>query len=442
MSVSEKKVATYVFSLLFVVISCSLLNSFSIDKHFAADGVNYFCNILECSAVVHWGWSRLFAHYLTQWPLLIAVKAGVANMATLSKFFSAGIYFPYVLSFALCIYALRKESKTLLCFPLMSMVAINLQSDYLLACEHQVMVTMSWPILFLLLRRKRLTWRDGLLLWTSVLLFSRLYETAVAPAVIFIFLCVMRLRTFRHKQEAILSGISLVLSIAVVVISVFFIVDPTSAANKASFVTAIPCSLTNFGALAAGCFCLLFTGGVVLRKRVVIVSAALPLLIYVLFRTFVNYHLSANVSGASRSLSLTLLPVLLLCAIMVWYFKSELDNTSILIFTAFIVFMTAINIYDSNDWRKFAAQVKQIVETQRGYVSIEDTVLNKNSFGNNWTNTELGLVWSAPCVRAILLNPSGIFWQPFDPRNKLVLKQYLKYDACFKTTDKSISTCN
>lgn len=126
---------------------------------------------------------------------------------------------------------------------------------------------------------------------------------------------------------------------------------------------------------------------------------------------------------------------------MVWYLKSELDKTNILIFTAFIVLMTAANIHDSNDWRDFRAQVKQIVETQRGYISIEDTVLINNRNRWAWNNAELGLVWSAPCVRAILLNPSGIRWQPFNPRKKLVLKKYLHYDAFFRTVDERISTC-
>jgi hypothetical protein len=427
--------------LLFLVVSCSLLNSFSIDKHFSANGVHMFVRILDEADVAHFDWSRTFARYLTQWPLIIAVKVGLTDMTTLSRCFATGIYFPYVLSFALCIYALRSESKTLLFFPLMSMVAINLPSDYILAGQHHVMVAMSWPILFFLLRRTGLTWRDGLLLWTSLILFSRLYETAVVPAVIFYFLCVVRLGTFRHKQEAILSGISLLLSLAVVVISVYFIADPLSARNEADFMTNMTRTLTNFGAVASGCFSMVFTAGVVLRKRVVIVSAAVPLLIYVLFRVFVNYHLSTLVSFASRSLSLTLLPVLLLCAIMVWYFKSELNKTNILIFTTFIVLMTAVNIYDSNDWRDFRAQVKQIVETQRGYVSIKDTVLRTNRNRWGWNNTEFGLVWSAPCVRAVLLNPSHIRWEPFDPRKELVLKKYLQYDAFFKTVDESISTC-
>jgi hypothetical protein len=421
-------------------VSCSLLNSFSIDKHFSADGVNMFCNILKNADFAH-DWSRQFARYLTQWPLVIAVKAGLTDMTTLDRCFAAGIYFPYALSFVLCIYALRGESKTLLFFPLMSMVAINLPSDYILAGQHHVMVAMSWPILFFLLRRTSLTWRDGLLLWTSLLLFSRLYETAVVPAVIFSFLCIVRLRTFRHKQEAILSGISLLLSLAAVVISVYFIANPLNTRNEASFMTSMPRTLTNFGAVAAGCFSLVFTAGVVLQKRVVIISAALPLLIYVLFRVFVNYHLSAGVSFASRSLSLTLLPVLLLSAIMVWYFKSELDKTNILIFTVFIVLMTAANIHDSNDWREFKAQVKQIVETRRGYISIEDTELINNRSRWAWNNAELGLVWSAPCVRAILLNPSGLRWQPFNPRKKLPLKKYLHYDAFFRTVDEGISIC-
>ena len=145
--------------LLFLFISLSLINSFYVDKHLSTDGVNRFCDILDNKDFTYWAWSRQFVSFLTEWPLVLAVKSGITDIPILLKWFAFGIYLPYLISFLICIYALRDENKTLLLFFLASMVAINLSSDYILAGEHHVMVNMSWQIIFILLRRTCLSQR-------------------------------------------------------------------------------------------------------------------------------------------------------------------------------------------------------------------------------------------------------------------------------------------
>jgi hypothetical protein len=137
------------------------------------------------------------------------------------------------------------------------------------------------------------------------------------------------------------------------------------------------------------------------------------------------------VSFASRTLSITLLPVLLVGAILVWYFKSELDRTGILTFVAFIMVMVAGNLYNTNNWKDFRNEVKQLVKTHEGYIPIEETRLKDNPYRWGWNNTELGLIWSAPRVKAIILNQQNVRWEPFNPRKKLILKNYLQYDDFF-----------
>jgi len=134
------------------------------------------------------------------------------------------------------------------------------------------------------------------------------------------------------------------------------------------------------------------------------------------------------VSFASRTLSITLLPVLLVGAILVWYFKSELDRTGILTFVAFIIVMVVGNLYNTNNWKDFRHEMKQLVKTHEGYIPIEETKLKDNPYRWSWNNTELGLVWSAPRVKAIILNQQNVHWEPFNPRGKLILKNYLQYD--------------
>ncbi len=441
MTFANYGLSRYIFPLLFLFISLSLINSFYVDKHLSADGVHLFTNILDSGDFTYIAWSRQFADYLTEWPLVLATKLGINDIPILIKVFALGIYLPYLISFGICIYALRNEKKVLLLFLLTSIVAINLASDYILAGAHHVMVNISWPIILILLRRNVLTWVDGFLLWILLILFSRLYETAIIPALIYSVICFVRLYYYRQKEQKIIIGVALLLCFLVSAISLYFIINARDPVNRASFIRGITAVLKNPEALSATSFILIYTIGLLLKKHIIIISAVSPLIIYAFVNLFVNHSVTADVSFSSRTLSVTLLPVLLVGAILVWYSKSELNRTGVLVFVVFILVMVVGNLYNAKNWNNFRHQVIQLVKTHQGYIPIEETKLKDNPYRWPWNNTQLGLIWSAPCVKAILLNQHDVHWEPFNPRETLVLKNYLQYDDFFKSVDENITKC-
>jgi hypothetical protein len=99
------------------------------------------------------------------------------------------------------------------------------------------------------------------------------------------------------------------------------------------------------------------------------------------------------------------------------------------------------NLYFSNDWNTFRKEVMQIVSAGKGYIPIEETAVHENPYRWSWNNTQLGLVWAKPCVRAILINPTNVLWEPFNPRRTLLLKDYLEYEEFFKSVDDDIKLC-
>jgi len=362
---------------------------------------------------------------------VLAVRSGITDIPILIKWFAFGIYLPYLISFLICIYALRDENEALLLFFLASIVGINLSSDYMLFGQHQIVVNMAWPILFILLRRNVLTLMDGFLLWLLLIIYSRLYEAALIPALIYSVICFVRLYYYRSKEQKIIIIGALLLCFVVLAISSYFIVNTHDAANRDSFIQGLTSPLKNPEAVAAACFLVVYTIGLILKNRLIIVSAVSPLIIYALFRLFTDYSVSAGVSFASRTLSITLLPVLLVGAIIVWYYKRELDRTALLTFVAFIIVMLIGNFYNTNNWKGFRHEVKQLVKTHEGYIPIEETKLKDNPYRWSWNNTQLGLVWSAPHVKAIILNQKNLRYDPFNPREKLILKNYLQYNDFF-----------
>jgi hypothetical protein len=433
----------FIYTLLFLSVSCALINSFLIDKHLSADGVNYFYIILDSKDFINISWSRQFANYLTEWPLVLGVRLGITDIPILIKLFAIGIYFPYVVSFAVCIYAVRRENNDLLLFPLVSIVGINLLVDYRLGGEHLVMTLLSWPILLLSLRRATLTWVDGFLLWILLILFSGTFETAIIPAIIFFAIFAVRLNhNIKSKKEVVIFGISLLLSILTVIISLYFIINPIDITNRASFIPAIIETLRNPFVWAVISFTFLFTVGLILRNNYCILLSVVPVAINSLIFLFGSHGLTAGESFSCRTLTVTLLPFLLICSIAFRYYNVQQNKISAWILIVFVLVSVVGNIRFSNDWKTFRQQVVEIVTREKGYIPVEETMIKDSPYQWGWNNTELGLVWSYPCVRAILLNSPNIRWEPFNPREILVLKSYLRYDNFFKHVDSNITTCN
>jgi hypothetical protein len=439
---SSSKLENYGFTVLFIIISYALFNSFRLDKHLSADGINYFRIVLDTADFTAIAWSRQFANYLTQWGLVLAVKSGLKDISTLINIFAAGIYLPYVLCFGFCLWALRGDNKTLLIFPLSSMVAINLSSDYVLAGEHHVMVLLSWPILFFLLRRQPFTWADGF--WASALLilFCRAYETATIPALIYAVGFSLRYRLSQDKQEKYISGLCLALCIAVLIIGLANAINARDPINRSSFVDGVGAVLENREAVVASTFIFLFTAGLLWRGSWLACLAAVPLLVYSYVVLSAEHGVSAYVSFSSRTLSLTLLPVLLTMTIVSWYYGIDINNRyNHAIFAAFILIMVMGNVRFSSDWSTFRQDVIETLRDKQGFIPIEHTHLQDNPYRWSWNNSQLGLVWSRECARAILLNPQDISWEPFNPRQTLVLKRYVEYHQLFESIDNDATIC-
>ena len=83
-----------------------------------------------------------------------------------------------------------------------------------------------------------------------------------------------------------------------------------------------------------------------------------------------------------------------------------------------------------------------VINSNVRYVFIEDTPLKDNQYRWSWNNSLLSLVWSSPCVRTIILNSPSDPQGPVNPRERLVLKEYLQYDSYFRKVDPTINVCD
>jgi hypothetical protein len=436
-----------IFLAIFLILSISLFIKLHVDKHLSLDGVNYFFHILENRGFANIAWSRRFTEYITEWPLVLAVQVGITDIPTLIDIFSIGIYLPYLLSFLLCLYAVRDEEKSLLWFPLAGYFGFNVLSDYDLIADHHVMAVTTWPILLILLKSRALFWREGILLWLLLVLYSRMYETAVLTAALLLLIVLIRLYRYPEQRERIILGGSIVLLVVVMVIASVYIVDPRSPQNRGSFLDSILVNKRNWEALATSGFMAIFSVGWIISERwaktrnFLFLAALLPISYYTYSRLTTDYAMTAYISFSSRSLAGVVIPGLIVLAAIVAGMRRKLNGVGIGSFAAAALVMTGFNMSDLRYWIDVKEEFLRVGSSEARYISIEDTSLHDSHYRWSWNNSLLSLVWSSPCVDTIVLNGADDPQGPINPREHLVLRRYLKYDSYFLTVDSDISVC-
>lgn len=447
---SSRNVAALCYVTMFVVATMSLSIKFIFEKHLSLDGVYYFTQVLEREDFVDIAWSRRFAEYLTEWPLVIAVKLGITDIGSLIDIFAIGVYFPYMLSFLLSWYAVRDEDWNLLWFPLAGYLSINMLSDYSMIADHHSMALMSWPIVLLLLRDRQLRWHEGLVLCVLLIIYSRLYEAAVLTGLLMLGMCLIRLLKHRGKETTFIV-IACILLITCVAISIQYILEPRSPQNRNNFLDSIWVYRRNIEAMVISAFFSLFClgwlvgRGIYKFKVMLYILSILPVLWYIGFRLTTDYAVTAYISFSSRTLTVIVLPSLICFAMVVRYFKRCQTKSGVLVFSFVFVVFVCFNTLDTQRWTAYSSEMKKIISTNDGYLSIDETTLKDDPYKDyrwDWNNTLLGIVWSYPCVRSIIVNSDSEAVFPFNPKKGLILKRYVGYVEEFWEVDKSFQVCD
>lgn len=424
---------------LFFLITLSLFNSFSIDKHFSADGSYYFSKILEKKDFTKVDWTRQNSDYLNQWMIVLGLKLGITNLNVLNFLFFAGIYSIYLFSFLISWFVLSSDKKYMMIFPIFSMIAVNLSSDYILVGESQVLALLTWPILFLLLKNK-LSSLEQFGLWFLLISYIFIYPSAMFTSLIFIGLIIKRYFKISNIKEKTNLVISLGISLLIMLFSFYSIIFPRSLENSKSFYNGIFLVLSNWPAVLAILFILIFLVGVFLKKRYLLYLSLGVLGIYLILIFVFNHGISALTSCSSRTLTATFLPVLMILGILFWFYEVKMSNLAYFSVVLFVLIAIVGNIYYSNDWKNYKQDFVKVLNSNTGFINLEKTNISNNPYSWFWTNSVLSVLWSHECVNSIVLNKAGVF-EPFDPHEKLILKEYVNYTHSFDNLNFNVSFC-
>lgn len=438
----DSKSLKYAIGLSITIVLTAMMFAIFSDKHLSADGANYFTILLSDQDFTYKDWTRQFANYASQLFLLIMLKFGSYDIGDLSTIFGLSILVPWIVAVSASLYALRDYNKSIFLFMLISIVSVNLSSDFILAGEHQVMVLFCWPILFFLLRKPPLTWFDCSILWSLSIMFLRLYPSALFPAVIFFILGIYRVLRADNLQQRIIFWGSVLLSGVSASIALYAILFPLRAGNKSSFSSAIWRTMSTSEILAVVVFVLFFFLGWRLKKNLLLFASLAPLVLLGIYTIVFEYTSSSHVSFSNRSLSITLLPVLMILAVYAAH-KGLVANSAVsFVFTVFVVSMVLFSVKTTFGWRDFRSEMQLTLKNNQGVIPWTDTKLGTSPYSWRWNNTQLSVIWSNGCVRSVVENKKSSRWEPKAPPEEFPLRDYTCYSADFLQFDRSLCPCD
>ncbi|MBT4797728.1 MAG: hypothetical protein HON81_05350 [Verrucomicrobia bacterium] len=412
---------------LFTVISAALWIGFSADTYFASDGPFYFAIILDNATFTHVSPSRAHAEYLTQWPLVLAVRSGVTDLKALEIFFGLGVWFPWILSFAISLYATR-ERPALIFFFLISMVSLNLSSWCLIYGEHLTLLLLVWPIFYFGIMRRRLTFLEQLLTALLLVAHLKLYETALVSGVIFTFIFTFRSWLEKNPRERWGSGVLASLALASVVIAVTWIIFPRDLENRGHFLGAIVASLAHpYPWIGLSYVTLNMVGIMFSSSRLRLAAWIVPLVIGGI--SLLSPGIMGGISFSTRTLTLTALPFLMLITFLFSLSRLKLTKDLAVSVSLIVVGLSLLYIRHLQSWVTFKGEFQGILKEEKGFVDPADHG-DIDHWG--WTNPLLSYVWAEGQVKSVILNRNfEDGYEPFDPFTEMVMEKYLDEKPSF-----------
>jgi hypothetical protein len=149
---------------------------------------------------------------------------------------------------------------------------------------------------------------------------------------------------------------------------------------------------------------------------------------------------TAGISFNTRSLSGTLLPLLLLAAVIVHFRAIRMPNRSWGLAGVTLIALIAGYVASWSAWRDFRRDFVATLDAHTGYVPVDETMVGPNRQRWRWTTSLLSILWSRQCVRTILVS-SAPGWYPFNPRDSLPLQNLVRYHDYFLPVSPNADRC-
>jgi hypothetical protein len=439
-----------------VLLACLLGALIACQVHLYADGSYHLLWLLARDEAINTDPPRYFANLAVALPALLAVRLGVTDIGTLSLLLGGTMYGHYLLSVLVC-FGLTREQPHLMLFPLLSIFAGGVNASFFIVSESHLLVSVFWPLVFLLVRRRHWTWPTLLLAVLLALPTFRAYESMVlfGPALVGLALrraadgsATLRDRTARLGLTAWFAA-----GTAIAVLAVLYPRDPADLQRFAQ----------------SSLFYVDWRGNLHLMALASMVSLLTVAALIALRR----------LEGALVDLMTALACVLPLAAavsVVVWpeslvpllHYKARVLNTYVpLLLAALMLIVQAApggmppgawqracfvllflataqlvwNVAAASYWRSYLDVFRGELAAHAGLVAYNDTLLARPvvngrpvaSLNWGWTMPTMSILLApGGQVRSIVANPKGwIAWEPFDSANPERLPPLARYGVSY-----------
>lgn len=425
-----------------------------------ADGAHEFIRVLEAQNFVALMWSRHFAFYIFEFPLVLAIKLGVTNFGWLRLAFGLGCFLPWPLALLACWWISPRNYW---------LAAAGCATGYLNAAfmavgEHILAHALFWPPLFVILFARPLKPAATIILLACAtgMLFS--YESQMFLCVPLALLALWRAWTEKKENRRVPVMVFLAaaaLFLAGIGVGSFAVLRPELPANFSGFKSGSLEMFSHLGwtlswtvawvALAvAAAFCERFWRLLSCKPGILVLFALV--LVWGIWPILAPNRWDNGVQYDERAMDL-IAPLALLPVALILRFRPqwiELRRARLVSFTAALLAAQSLwQISATVHWCQDVVWMRQILASHRGIVPVRSTMLAADGMeGRELRPNAIGgrFDWTWPCL-SLALAPSphiqcficsevflvpavrAHFWQPFDPLAPKTLPDLRHYDV-------------
>lgn len=391
-----------------------------------ADGSNFLFNILTKEGFYCFDKPRYFAQFVTQFPAVMAIKAGVCDVNLLINIYSFGLVAIPLAFWWMALFVNYKNDY--FWFFLLAFSSVYLNSGFFAIGEYNFTYGAVALASAVLVKREPLNLFHCWSLLVLSFLLLRSYEAMFFLGPTLCGLSLLRICIARKSNYAFWGYENLVILVSCLfyiwsaVISVFSILGPRASINAvglASLGLIFECKQLTVSFCCLGvCSALV----VFSRSRLVKIAAVLAVCLLIYFVANRDLWLTPYCYFSVRMFSgFILFCILLLVAVYFLFFEQK--NTTVnwclklvcicLFFSLVVPFLVHVN-----GFCRWVEKFEREVDSREGLVAIEDTglfTLGNNDYSWVWTNPILSLLLQKDGRGAVVMNQEGCVWQPFDP---------------------------
>jgi len=421
------------------------------DLHLWGDGTWFLLRIASTRDYYFWvgDWrsglfrSRIFTLLAEQTPLVLATHLRIHSLHILSLIYGTTLYSHALLSLYICYRYAAKRWYML--FPLLSLFAGSMNAEGYICTDSHFLVSLYWPVLFILLFQEELKKGTLLLLLALSIPTVLSYESMMFFGIILAGVCLWRWKTFSHSRTVVAGLAAWYLLGAALALAAF--IWPFDPANKSGFVHGllwIPQSdhlAAKTSILVLSCCAVLLATPSRLAKLWLFPSGiGLAAILYLWVEVLSGRApVGLDVLVPARILNLVtpLAATALLFAVLFGWFKPDrkaIGLTAILV-GALGLGQALWTFGCMTEWQGMLATLRYELLLHEGPVAYEDSVMSRDRLGPlhlsrlhaNWPLPLLSIYESGQGEVRSIVSPSVGAYLPVDPLNPSTLPDLSRY---------------